>query len=348
MIHNFDTHRLSLVVSLLLLAVSALAGCSSSESVEPTSDPRPGIVFTTQDERGAMTIERIDPDGANRRVLIANGTMVVTPAYDGRMIALSHAFDTVAASIQIVSTGGRVISTRPPEVLTYVISLSPRADAIAYVRPDENALYVRELSSSTSRRLADGVAERTTPSFSPDGSLVAYVGADGEGARKLIVIGRDGSGRRVVADSAEAYGFPTLSWSPDGRSIAYIASRGPGHAALVTSIETGVTRALLPQVWTEQELQWSPDGTRIIVEVPSDIWIVEADGGNARRFAEAGDESLYRAPQWSPDGTKVLYIGEHGLTPFERNNELIVHDVASDVRTVIANRVVSAFWDHSK
>lgn len=58
----------------------------------------------------------------------------------------------------------------------------------------------------------------------------------------------------------------------------------------------------------------SPDGTRIVFvkkhvgeknEYVTNLWMVDADGGEPRQFTSGGKDS---APQWSPDGDSVVFI----------------------------------------
>ena len=52
--------------------------------------------------------------------------------------------------------------------------------------------------------------------------------------------------------------------------------------------------------------QWSPDGTKILFTIDTQIWVMNADGSNQRQLTQtAGIES--QAPSWSPDGTKIVF-----------------------------------------
>ena len=56
---------------------------------------------------------------------------------------------------------------------------------------------------------------------------------------------------------------------------------------------------------------WSPDGTKLAVTIFRDadreIWVVGADGSDARRIAVADNVSQ---PGWSPDGTQIVYAAD--------------------------------------
>jgi dipeptidyl aminopeptidase/acylaminoacyl peptidase len=106
-------------------------------------------------------------------------------------------------------------------------------------------------ASSPPRRLTtENRATDTDPSFSPDGTLLAYLAMDRPGyeADKLTVILRgwpDGESRRLTDGwdrSAEA-----LEWSPDGRTL-YVLAQDTGQGGLFAlDIATGSVTPLVSQ-----------------------------------------------------------------------------------------------------
>jgi dipeptidyl aminopeptidase/acylaminoacyl peptidase len=107
---------------------------------------------------------------------------------------------------------------------------------------------------------------------SPDGTRVAYVVENNDGARRpygqlWVMTIADGKTVRFGAER-ESSGNPT--WSPDGQSMAYqgragdrsglVVSRADGTGARVLAEMSG-TNSPLPT--TGREIAWSPDGKRI-------------------------------------------------------------------------------------
>jgi Tol biopolymer transport system component len=103
--------------------------------------------------------------------------------------------------------------------------ISPDGHTIAYVRRSNDimtdkarsTIWLIDVASGAQRPLLAGSGSYSSPVWSPDGSRLAYVAADG-GAPQLFV--------RWMAsgESARITGLPdspsSLTWSPDGRRIA--------------------------------------------------------------------------------------------------------------------------------
>ena len=68
------------------------------------------------------------------------------------------------------------------------------------------------------------------------------------------------------------------------------------------------TRRLTNDTENENYTSWSPDGKSILYQRDYDgsaIYIVDADGKNARRLSPTPGFDV--TPSWSPDGTKIIY-----------------------------------------
>ena len=78
---------------------------------------------------------------------------------------------------------------------------------------------------------------------------------------------------------------------------------------------------------------WSPDGKKIAhvkIDVSSsELWLMDADGGNPRQLTENYSKQLNRnnwafRPTWWPDGSRLLFLGE------EATNDLMIWQVQPD------------------
>jgi Tol biopolymer transport system component len=150
------------------------------------------------------------------------------------------------------------------------------------------------------------------PDFSADGRLVVSV-VSGEVGR-LVVMGADGSDRRVVYEGAAL--FHHADWSPDGSLIAFNAEADDGNSEIfVVSSEGGEPRRLTDDPGIDWGPTWSPDGSQIAFSSDRDgnvnLFVVAAAGGPSERLTDlSGDEA---GPAWSPDGSLIafdMYAGQ--------------------------------------
>ncbi len=181
-------------------------------------------------------------------------------------------------------------------------------------------IYVMNADGSDLRLLTDGAPGviNRYPTFSPDGSLLAFVRYEPKGkGYSLAVVGVDGSGLQHLFSSPDTLGEPT--WSPDGSKIAFIrgldmTTEGAAYLApcgsqiyavdLFTRKDTSLTRGA-----GGTDPSWSPDGTRIAFSSYRDgnyeIYTMDVNGNDVQRltytyWAEA-------EPAWSPDGKQIAY-----------------------------------------
>ncbi len=101
-------------------------------------------------------------------------------------------------------------------------------------------IFIRDLSSSESKRLTYAGNYNTAPSLSPKGDLIAY-GCKTEGALEICVMKSDGSEPRVLTDGGVN---DSPQFSPCGRYIIY--SSGDGRNANVAiMLHNGDNRRVL-------------------------------------------------------------------------------------------------------
>jgi dipeptidyl aminopeptidase/acylaminoacyl peptidase len=103
-----------------------------------------------------------------------------------------------------------------------VVSVSrPDLDADTYLAQ----LWTVPLTGGAPRRLTRGIHD-SSPAFSPDGSLLAFVrSAPGEAGQLYVV---DAAGGEPVQVTDRKLGVAEFRWSPDGARIAFL-SREPEH-----------------------------------------------------------------------------------------------------------------------
>ncbi|HTF45669.1 MAG TPA: winged helix-turn-helix domain-containing protein, partial [Terriglobales bacterium] len=151
------------------------------------------------------------------------------------------------------------------------------------------------------------------PSFSPDGSQVAYAWDEtGTGNNSHIYIKLVGSGRPVqLTQDAKPDVVP--SWSLDGRSIAFVRVLDQGSAIYLIP-PVGGTERKLAEGYFYGSIHWSPDGRFLAVadrksaNKPPSLYRMDAENGEELRLTTPpGASSTDADPVFSPDGRKLLF-----------------------------------------
>ena len=142
--------------------------------------------------------------------------------------------------------------------------IQPRLDSGIY-RIDAEGGVPRLLVEPTSRYLPDQDRSFRTgmyfPTFSPDGTRIAFFDGFGDNSHSLRVVNADGSDLQVLIDNIEGYRITNLAWSPDGRTLAF-GRRINGGVYTIGVDGSGLT-LVIPD---GEDPHWSPDGSRIWYE----------------------------------------------------------------------------------
>jgi Tol biopolymer transport system component/DNA-binding winged helix-turn-helix (wHTH) protein len=147
------------------------------------------------------------------------------------------------------------------------------------------------------------------PTFSPDGTAIAYSTDSGNGYEVFVrQLSPEGREVQITADGGQNV---QAAWSPDGKLLAY-ASYSRGGIWLISPFG-GPSRQL-----TEfgSHPAWSPDNQWIAFSsdparfsLGSAIWVIRPDGTGARQITSPSTaRGSQVAPSWSPDGKHILFL----------------------------------------
>jgi TolB protein len=148
-----------------------------------------------------------------------------------------------------------------------------------------------------------------SPSWSPDGSRLAYVSFEGH-ASSIWVQNVSAGTRQKVSSWAGINGAP--AWSPDGSRLAVALSQKDGNVdVFVLDLATHAPQRITEDPAIDTEPCFSPDGRSLYFTSdragrPQIYRIGLGGGGRAQRVTFEGN---YNArPRVSPDGTQVAVV----------------------------------------
>jgi Tol biopolymer transport system component len=214
-------------------------------------------------------------------------------------------------------------------------AFSPSGDLLAFTRDhgeQRSEIWISAPDGSGARRLVGagrGYDYVASPSWSPDGAMIAFTHTTLSEKRGLVsrieVVGRDGRGRRAVAE-VDPRGLESAldpAWAPDGRRLVYTRTRASDDGDYAFELRSVAADGSGDALFLRDAASaaFSPDGTRIAFSDTStdngescgsdecypngELAVAGADGSGRRiLFKSESDEGT---PSWSPDGARIAF-----------------------------------------
>ena len=111
---------------------------------------------------------------------------------------------------------------------------------------------------------------------------------------------------RTVSFETDEATWLSLDVSPDGQSLV-LEILGDLYTL---PIEGGVAVPLTSGMAYDSQPRFSPDGARVVFVSDRDgsenIWILDADGDNAKKLSKGAGNEEFASPDWSPDSRHVV------------------------------------------
>ncbi len=287
------------------LAACALAGCGEEGTRVATSPGGCGaaadlrLVYTGAAGEEGGDLFGLTTDGEVRRLTDDGGSYQPSFSPDGSQIVFSSIGDSGVVSD---STG-----------------------------PSGLDLHVMAADGSGRHRLLDG-DEDVEPTWSPDGSQIAFVRRVGTPDGRIMVVEPDDpASAEVLVEPEEGTFDRHPAWSPDGRSVAFVRTgpiiprspgEGPQHPRgrsrlMVVAADGSRTRTILDRSEPIGSPTWSPDGTKLAISlgdasaVSPSIVLVDAHDGSFEMVGGPG-----REPVWSASGRLYAYARPPAVRDF--------------------------------
>ena len=166
------------------------------------------------------------------------------------------------------------------------------------------ALVVADSDGYNPQTVVRSAEPLMSPSWSPDGARLAYVGFEGGNSAVYIQTIATGA-REIVAHFRGINGSP--EFSPDGRRLAMTLSRSGNPEVYVMDLGSRALTQLTNHYSIDTEPTWSADGSRVYFTSDRggrpQIYQVAASGGSATRLTFQGGYNASATVSY--DGKKI-------------------------------------------
>ncbi len=270
---------------------------------------------------GPSFVYSVEPDGSGQTLLFSDGRDPNSPpetvnpeavgqdyawSPDGSKVAFSgwsnpdqHA--AYSAIFVMNADGSGLTQLTPDKEVDSGPAWSPDGTRIAYASDrtgpfsdgagcEESPLcpgdiHVMNADGTGDVQLTDDPADDSQPSWSPDGTRIAFVSGRDDPHGDVFVMNADGTGLAQLTSEAAFDGHPL--WSPDGTRIAFarveegasgIFDMRPDGTEVAELVHTGMNPA--------GGLAWAPDGTKVAWSDGYAVHVVAPDGTGDTRIAD--------------------------------------------------------------
>jgi Tol biopolymer transport system component len=265
------------------------------------------------------------------------GHVVVTLAPPNRVTGTTntgaYGFDNVALGSYTLSLSGLPGYCEPapaqnvtvPSGANVTVNFTVQCPYIAFSsdRDGHLEIYRMNIDGTSQVRLTNGTCWADNPSWSPDGTKIAYSCTDISATppiqpATIFVMDADGSNAHPITSGTTRDWLP--DWGPDGR-IAFSSFRdGNDELYVMNGDGTNPVRLTFTPDSAELHSSWSPDGSQIVFDEQiykrlgdptepdgdDDIWLIRSDGTDMHRLTGTPG-ATDRDPSWSPTSNTIAF-----------------------------------------
>ena len=196
----------------------------------------------------------------------------------------------------------------------------------------ESDLWLVPTKSGKPRQLTSAVASDSSPAWSPDGELIAFISKRGDDkeAQVYVIPVNGGEARRVTNVPT---GVSSPKWFPDSKRIAFITQVWPELASWPDMEQRMKERAdakMTARVWDKAPFSY---WDRFLDDRKTHVYSVSIEGGEPKAITlDAGhplDSAEPDANSYdiSPDGSEIAFVSDSDASGIDQNFDIFVMPV---------------------
>jgi len=249
------------------------------------------IVYAAKTGPGTRAIGMVEMDGSNQRGVAGGGTINLFPHFAPSGGVIYTSFRSGKPDLWV----GKKRLTNDPWHYRGASYSSSGVLAASLSKGSGSDIYIVTGGKPT-KRLTHGQGENVSPTWSPDGSQIAFV-SDRAGGPQIYVMGAGGGSARRLSMAGNYNSTP--HWGPN--NLITFASMTDGGSDIFTVDLSGTMVRITQDQGVNEDPCWSPDGRYIAfvsrrVGHGKKIWLASSDGRWQFPITKRGGS--YSTPRW--------------------------------------------------
>jgi len=244
--------------------------------------------------------------------------------------------ETTTAETTITETTAP--ETTAPETTAPETTAKDKIVFASYFREEDGnvEIYIMNIDGSEQVNLTNNSANDDYPSFSPDGSKIAFT-SDRDGNLEIYTMNVDGSDQVRLTNNPANDEWPCFS--SDGAKITFNSNRDGNPEIYTMNVDGSGQINLTNNLEWDEEPSFSPDGSKIAFGSTRDgnleIYIMNVDGSGqvnlTNNLAKDG------GPSFSPDGSKIAFNSDR-----DGNWEIYIMNIDGSEQVRLTNNQTDA------